>query len=127
MPAPGPKLIQRTVGDATVVTFREPSILEAAMIERLGTEMYQLVDQQHCRKLILDLTKVQFLASGAVGVIINLQKKMAAAKGRLVVCGLRKELMRVFQILKLEKLFTFCADEAAALQAFGLAAAEPEA
>jgi len=66
------------------------------------------------------LAKVQFLSSAAVGVVIDLQKKVAAARGKLVICALRHELTKVFEIMKLEKLFTFCPDQAAALKVFGL-------
>jgi anti-anti-sigma factor len=123
----GPQLVIRTAADITVVTLQEPSILEAAMVERMGTELYRLVDNGACKKLILDFTKVKFLASGAVGVLINLHKKFAATKGKLVVCGLRKELTKVFEILKIEKLFTFCPDEAAALAVLGFTAPGPGA
>ncbi len=126
MPDPGPKLVLRTVADITLARFREPAILEATLVERLGTQLYRLVDEQHCRKLILDFTKVQFLASGAVGIVIALQRRMASAQGRLVICGLRKELMRVFQILNVEKVFSFCANEVEALSVFGIAMAQPE-
>jgi anti-anti-sigma factor len=125
MAGPGPKLVTHAVSDVTIVRFDEPSILEAAMVERLGLELYRLVDQMNRTKLILDFSKVQFLASGAVGVVISLQKKVAAAKGKLVICALRRELTKVFQILKIEKLFTFCADEAAALKIFGFTAEPP--
>jgi anti-anti-sigma factor len=121
----GPRLVVRNLSDVTLVSFDEPSILESAMVERLGTELYQLVAQGR-KKLILDFAKVQFLASAAVGVVINLQKKVAAARGKLVICALRRELTRVFQIMNLEKLFTFCPNEAAALKVFGLVPADAE-
>ncbi len=126
MAGPAAKLVVRTVSDAMIVSFDEPSILEAAMVERLGAELYRLVDEMGCKKLILDFTKVQFLASGAVGIVINLNKKIAAVKGRLVICGLRKELLKVFQILKIEKLFAFRADEQEALKVIGLTPAGPK-
>ncbi len=120
MAGPGMKLIVRNLSDVTLVAFDEPSILESAMVERLGADLYRLVDQMDRTKLILDFSKVQFLASAAVGVVINLQKKIAARHGKLVICALRRELTKVFQIMKLEKLFTFCPDQAAALAVFGL-------
>jgi len=75
------------------------------------------------KKLILDCTKVQFLASAAIGVFVNLQKKVAAIKGTLIICGLRQDLMRVFEITQLTKLFKFADDEGAALTFLGYSAA----
>ena len=124
--ATGAKLLIHTMWDVTIVNFEEARVLESAQIEQIGQELYRLVDAMDRKKLILDFSKVQFLASGAVGVVISLQKKMAAARGRLVICGLRKALMRVFGILKVEKLFTFCPDEAQALNVFGVTLPPPE-
>ncbi len=111
-------LIQK-IQDVTVVTLQEPRLLESRQLETLGEELYRLVDQMDRRKLVVDCTRVQFLASAALSVFLNLQKKSAAIKGTLVICGLRKELMQVFEITKLTKLFKFAADEKAALQVLG--------
>lgn len=114
------KLVVQTIVDITTVSFEDARLLEAAQIEHMGTELYRLVDEMDRRKLILDFTKVQFLASAAVGVLINLRNKVNERKGKLVICGLRKPLMQVFEIMKLTKLFTFCPDDKAALKVFGI-------
>ena len=111
-------LIQK-IGDVTVVTLQEPRLLESRQLDALGQELYRLVDQMDRKRLVVDCTKVQFLASAAISVFVNLQKKSAAIKGTLVICGMRKELMQVFEITKLTKLFKFAADEKAALQLIG--------
>jgi len=112
-------LIQK-IQDATVVTLQEPRLLESKQLDTLGEELYRLVDQMDRKKLVVDCTKVQFLASAAISVFVNLQRKSSAIKGTLVICGLRKELMQVFEITKLTKLFKFAADEKA-LQTLGAA------
>ena len=96
--AAAPKLLIQTIRDVTIVNFEDASILDAAQIEALGSELYPLVEARACRKLILDLTKVKFLSSSALGILINLRSKAAAIKGKLVICGLRKELLKVFQV-----------------------------
>ncbi len=111
-------LIQK-IGDVTIVTLQEARLLESHQLDALGQELYRLVDQMDRKKLIVDCTKVQFLASAAISVFINLQKKSSGIKGMLIICGLRKELMQVFEITKLTKLFKFAADEKAALQLIG--------
>jgi len=109
--------------DVTIVNFQESSILDTARIEKIGEDLYELVDIKNRRKLVLDFTKVQFLSSSALGVLVNLKKKSTAIKGTLVICGLRKELMKVFEITNLKKLFTFCADEKEALAKFDITSA----
>lgn len=111
-------LIQN-LGDITVVSFEDPRLLEACKIERIGAELYPLADTLSRKKIVLDFSKVQFFASAAVGMLINLHKKSAAIGGTLVICGLRNELKKVFELLKLTKLFTFTATSAEALEQLG--------
>ncbi len=114
-----PKILIQKMWDVTIVDLQEPRLLESQQIEAIGQELYRLVDQMNRKKLILDCSKVQFLASAALGVLVNVQKKVSAIKGAFIVCGLRKELMKVFEITQLTKLFKFAADEAEALKMLG--------
>jgi anti-sigma B factor antagonist len=110
-------VIQEYAG-VTVVTFSDRSILDAATIDQIGADLYTLVDAQHRQKLILDFCNVQFLSSHALGVLLQLHKKMQSIKGRMALCGVRSELMRVFQITNLDRVFKFFGDDAAALKSF---------
>jgi anti-sigma B factor antagonist len=116
-------LLIHKISDVTVVTFQDARLLESQKLEALGEELYRLVDQMDRKKLIVDCTKVQFLASAAISVFVNLQKKSTAIKGTLIICGMRKDLMQVFEITRLTKLFKFAADEKAALQVLGVTSA----
>lgn len=122
MSVPSNLLIQK-ISDVTIVTFQEARLLESQKLEALGQELYRLVDQMDRKKLVVDCTKVQFLASAAISVFVNLQKKSTAIKGTLIICGMRKDLMQVFEITRLTKLFKFAADEKAALQMLGVTSA----
>lgn len=115
-------LIQK-MWDVTVVTLQEPRLLDSRQLAELGTALYRLVDEMDRKKLILDCAKVQFLSSAALSVFLNLRKKSEAIKGTLIVCGMRGELMQVFDITKLTKLFRFAADEKEALRMLGYSAA----
>ncbi|KKL57020.1 hypothetical protein LCGC14_2239560, partial [marine sediment metagenome] len=78
------------------------------------------VDEQAQRKLLLDFSRVKFLSSAMLGVLISLQKRSAGIKGRVVICGLRPELHKVFKITRLDKLFDFYDNETEALGSFGV-------
>ena len=47
------------------------------------------------------------------------EKKMDAIKGELVICGMNKDLRKVFKITNLDKLFKFADDEPGALELLG--------
>jgi anti-sigma B factor antagonist len=117
------RLLIHPIRDVTIVNIQDASILDTAQVEQLGEELYDLVDGKNRKKLILDFTKVQFLSSSALGVLITLRKKAAAIKGEVVICGLRKELMKVFSITNLDKMFAFRPDEKEALAKFGVTTA----
>lgn len=116
-----PKILVQTMWDVTVVDVQEARLLESTQLEAMGQELYALVDQMNRKKMILDCGKVQFLASAAISVFLNLHKKVVAAKGTLIICGLRKELMQVFEIMKLTKLLQFAANEEEAFKKLGYA------
>ncbi len=118
----GSGLLVHTMWDVTVVTFQDPRVLEAAQIEKIGEELYRFVDEMDRKKMILDFTKVQFLASAAVGLLINLHKKSSAIKGTFIICGMRNELKKVFEIMKLTKMFKFAANEEEAFSMLGYTA-----
>jgi anti-anti-sigma factor len=118
-----PKIIVQKTWDVTIVDFQEVRLLDAEQINAIGTELYRLVDDMDRKKIILDFAKVQFLASAAIGVLMTLHKKSTAIKGSFVICSLRKELMKVFEIMKLTKVLKFAANEDEALAMFGYTAA----
>ena len=106
--------------DVTVVNFAAPTMLDANLIDRMGGELYKLVDDLDKRKIVLDFSEVRFLSSSALGMLLNLRKKASSAKGQVVICSLRDDLLKVFKITRLDKLFQFFDTEEKALNAFGI-------
>lgn len=113
-------LVITQIKGVTVVNFRDSSILDGVEVDAIGQELYPLVDEKAVRKLVLDFSSVRFLSSQMLGVLLSLQKKIASIKGRMVICGLRAELFKVFKIMKLEKILTFAESEAKALNSFDI-------
>jgi anti-sigma B factor antagonist len=109
--------------DVTVVNFADTSIMDTQQVQLLGQELYDLVDKQARRKIILDFDKIRFLSSSALSVLITLRKKADAIKARVVICSLRDELRKVFKITNLEKMFDFCDNEEQALAVFNVTTA----
>ncbi len=106
------------VGDVTVVRFVDRKILDELNIQELGQELFQLVEQDHRAKLLLNFFNVEFLSSAALGKLITLDKKVKAHNGKLKLSNIRPEIYEVFAITRLNKLFDIKDDEADALAAF---------
>jgi anti-sigma B factor antagonist len=107
----------QTVDDITVVEFAEPSIIDPVMIQRLGSELYALVDQSGRRKIAIDFTDVRFLSSQTLGVLLTLRKKADAVDGEVCICGMKADLHKVFRITKLDSVFQFFPTRQEALDA----------
>jgi len=113
-------LLIHPIRDVTVVNFRTSSILDALQVQQIGEALYDLVDTRALTKIVVDFSDVKFLSSSALGVLITLHKKAAAIKGRVVLCGLRPELRRVFEISRLDKLLDLHETEEQARATFGI-------
>ena len=55
-----------------------------------------------------------------LGVLIRMQKRAGAIKGRVAILGLQPDLYKVFKITRLDKLFDFYDKEDDAMKSFGV-------
>jgi anti-sigma B factor antagonist len=106
------------VGDVSVVRFVDRKILDEANIQELGQELFQLIEEEDRKNLLLNFSSVEFLSSAALGKLITLDKKVKARGGKLKLSNIRPEIYEVFAITKLNKLFDIKDDEADALASF---------
>jgi len=106
------------VGDVTVVKFVDKKILDEAGIQELGAELFSLIERDNRRSIVLNFDNVDFLSSAALGKLITLDRKVKAHQGRLKLSNIRPEILEVFQITKLHKIFDIRGEEAEAVAAF---------
>jgi anti-sigma B factor antagonist len=106
-------------GPMTVARIIDKKILDELVIQELGAEVLGLIEQDGHRALALDFSDVEFLSSAALGKLITLDRKMKTQQGRLSLCSIRPEILEVFQITKLNKVFDIRKDVAEAAAAFG--------
>ncbi|MCA1684680.1 MAG: STAS domain-containing protein [Planctomycetia bacterium] len=106
-----------TIDGVTVVSFVDTKIVTEENIQEVGDQLYGLVEEGH-KKLLLNFGNVQYLSSAALGKLINLKKKVGAAKGKLKLCCIHPDLLEVFRITRLDQVFEIHAEEQAALDKF---------
>jgi anti-sigma B factor antagonist len=105
-------------GDVTVVNFIDRKILDEQNIQKIGEDLFSLVDELGRKKILLNFSNVEYLSSAALGKFITLNKKVQASGGKLVMCNISEDIYEVFEITKLNKLFNIQKEEQTALQAF---------
>ncbi|HUS18778.1 MAG TPA: STAS domain-containing protein [Terriglobales bacterium] len=69
------------------------------------------------KELIINLTKVTMMDSSGIGTMIRCHSAMSATGGRIRVVGANTTVRQAFKVTRLDKVFFFYDDEAAALAA----------
>jgi len=102
-----------------VVEIATPSLMDTFELDALGADLERLVDEQDCRRLLLDFGKVQYISSQAIGLLAKLHKKTAALKGGLLVlCNLSPRLLELLKIVRFDKLIPIKGSQEDALNYF---------
>ncbi len=92
-------------GDICTATFIVPQLTDDENVEQIGRELFALVDQYGCRKILLDLERVRFITSSVLGKIISLHRRMHRGDGRLILCRPEGEVSNVLNTSKLNQYF----------------------
>jgi len=107
-----------TIDGVTVVSFVDTKIVTEENIQEVGDQLYSLVEDEGHTQLLLNFGNVQYLSSAALGKLINLKKKVGAAKGKLKLCCIHPDLLEVFRITRLDQVFEIYDQEQKALDKF---------
>ena len=114
-----PHFTVQVIEKFSVVEFRTPSLMDQVLLEEIGQELYRLVDEEDRRKLVLDFEKVQYLSSQAIGIVLQLNKKLAALKNsKFVLCGVGPKLMELIKITRLDRVLTIKPSQREAVRVF---------
>src|ERR671930_217316 len=70
------------------------------------------------RKFIIDFSKTGYIDSSGLGVLVSLSKKIREQGGELRLAGLNVDLQTLFELTKLDTLFTIAKTPEQALAAF---------
>ena len=118
-PPPSPHLTIQKIDKFTVVEFRTPSLMDPVQLEEIGKSVYRLVDEEDQRWIVLDFEKVTYLSSQAIGIVLNLNKKLSALKNsKLILCGVGARLMELIKITRLDRILTIKPSQREAVKVF---------
>jgi anti-anti-sigma factor len=89
-------------GGAMVVTFVCPQLTDEDNIEQMGEALFSLLEKDSQRRIILDLTPLDYVTSSVLGKFITLHRRLHRQGGALVLCGLQpnvRETLRASRLL----------------------------
>lgn len=91
----------------TVIEFTTPSLMDPIILERTAQALYRLIDVEDRRMIILDFSRVQYISSQAIGIVLTMNKKLTSLKrSKFVLCGVGDKLMQLIKITRLDRLLT---------------------
>jgi anti-sigma B factor antagonist len=101
----------RKRSDTLTVQFTDESILDDVVIAQLGRRLIELLKRQSPKRVILDFRNVRFMSSAIIGKFVLLNKCALERRIDLRFCSVRPNLMALFKITRLHRVFKFGADD----------------
>ncbi len=102
--------------EATVVSFLDVAFLDETSIKELGDELENLVKAKPKPVLVINFSNVDYLSSAVLGRLVKIYKLIKASTGKLLLCHIKNNIMQVFKITKLDKMFEIFPDQEKALR-----------
>jgi anti-anti-sigma factor len=103
------------IGDVTIVAVNEEE-LDAGVADDFRHDMAPVL--KDCRKLVLDLDRVQFVDSRGCGVILSCLKHVSTAGGDLKLCRVAPPVRMVFDLIRMDRICEIVNTREEAVQAF---------
>lgn len=97
------------------VILRLDGRLDASSAPILERKIASLIDEDHFH-LILDFSRVDYLSSAGMRVLLSATKKLKSKKGNLVLFSLVSDVEEVIKMAGFEKILHICSSEKEALQ-----------
>ena len=117
--SPSPHFTVQKIEKFTVIEFRTPSLMDSVQLEEIARSLYRLVDEEDQRRIVMDFEKVTYLSSQAIGIVLQMNKKLSALKNsKLVLCGVGARLMELVKITRLDKILTIKPSQKEAVKVF---------
>jgi len=102
-------------GPILIVGFQDVSIIDESRIEAVGTELKELMNKSDQEKIILTFENVEFMSSAMIGKLVHFGNMCKDEKVALRLCDINPNVKKVFDLMRLDKLFTIDKDVESAL------------
>ncbi|MEN0110290.1 MAG: STAS domain-containing protein [Planctomycetota bacterium] len=87
------------------VQLQDARLLDEARIQAVEKELDAAIDATTENGIVLDFSKVEFMSSSMLGKLVKTHKKCKGFKVKLKLCGVSADILEVFKITRLDKVF----------------------
>ncbi|HZY20257.1 MAG TPA: STAS domain-containing protein [Ramlibacter sp.] len=110
------ELIEIDRAQAVPVVVPRVRRLDASVAPAFKQAVLQVLGED--RRLVLDLSGVDFLDSSGLGALVSILKALGT-QGSLAVCGATGSVLSLFKLTRMDKVFPICSDRSEALARVG--------
>ena len=94
------------IDDDILITFKEERIVMEEDLEQIATDILKLAECSPSKLIILDFKMVKSMSSAFLGFLVKLRSTVTQGRGNLKLKNIRPEILKVFKITMLHKVFT---------------------
>lgn len=105
----------RVVNNVLVIQILENCVVFPKEVDPVSQAIAELIDAGTARNVVINLNRVRYLSSSALGMLVRTHKQMTGRGKTLRLCGLNAELQDNFQTTQLDRLLDIRDNEEAAL------------
>jgi anti-sigma B factor antagonist len=98
-----------------IITFESAAGLNDFRNSALRDSLYELVASQPTPHFALDLSKVDYLSSSGVAILVGLKRRVETKGGKLIIYDLQPIVHDLLAVMKLDRFFIIAEDEARAV------------
>jgi len=113
-----PRVLVETIHGITVASFADAEILTEEVIDEVYEQLRDLVEGLGPAGVLLNFREVRLMSSTMLAVLLKFARRVAAAGGRLKLCGLSSDLLQAFKITRFDRIFEIYDEESTALDSF---------
>jgi anti-sigma B factor antagonist len=105
----------KNVGDCKVVDVLE-DVVDYTSCEDLKTRLVDVIEAGDVRAMVIDLERVTFMDSKAIGSLVSIRKAILKQGGVLGLCGLHPYVKKIITMVTLNTIFEVYDDKEQALE-----------
>ena len=102
----------------TQIEFIDRNILDEANIQAIGDEITAVIEAAPNPRLLISFSNVDHLSSAALGTLISINNRVKVRQGQLRLANIDPQIMEVFVITRLNRIFSIHDTTADALASF---------
>jgi len=102
-------------GDVAIASFTSTCISDVEQITNASAQLKDFIDTNQPRRMVFDFSNVKFFSSQVLGLLLEARARLMPHNGVVAITSLSVQLLRVFKITNLDRIFSFYPDRAAAV------------